>query len=828
MSFSYQAIDLPVREVVPQVQEQLAQHNTLIVKAPPGAGKSTLLPLALMDEPWLEGKKIYMLEPRRLAARSIAYRMAELLGEKVGETVGYRVRFDSQVGPNTRIEILTEGILTRMIHSDNALEGVGMVIFDEFHERSLHADLAMAFCRESQQLIREDLRILVMSATLDMPQLAKGLSAPVVQSDGRQHPVDIHYGEEVDQRLMADLTARKVIQVANQHDGDLLVFLPGQGEIRQVEELLQPLRGAFRIMPLYGQLPIRQQQAALFPDKEGRRKVVLATSIAETSLTIEGISVVIDTGFGRVSQFDPNTGLSRLTTICISKDAADQRAGRAGRLGPGVCYRMWTRASQERLSEHRLPEIEQADLASMRLDLAAWGIEDVQEMFWLSPPPAGHLAQAEQTLEDLEVLVDGVVTDHGHQVHKLPCHPRIAHMLIRAEEHDLLPLASDLAALLEERDPLPKEAGTDINLRVEALRRFRKDSGKNRRFVHISKLADSYRRIFEVREDNGAVDMFETGWLLANAYPERIACARPGNNAQFQLANGKIAMIGHRDDLAHESWLAVAHIDAREGMGKIFMASPMDPKELASMVKEKETVKWDVEEGAIVANKELRIGSIILRSVPIPLDDEEMIATAILEAIPKHGQQMLDFSEEVQQLQARIGSLRQWNPDQSWPDYSTATLLTTADRWLSPYLKGIKKEHQLRKLNLKDILTHALEYEHQQELDSLAPERIEVPSGSKIKLDYQQDGSPAVLAVRLQEVFGLAETPKLNGGKNAVLMHLLSPGFKPVQITGDLKSFWENAYFEVKKDLKRRYPKHSWPEDPWTEEAVRGVKRKQQ
>ncbi|NLR93601.1 ATP-dependent helicase HrpB [Flammeovirga agarivorans] len=827
MALDISKIDLPVKEIAEEIISTCTEHSTMILKAPPGAGKSTLVPLLFLDQPFLEGKKIYLLEPRRLAAKTIANRMADLLGEKVGDTVGYRVRFDTKVSKNTRIEVLTEGILTRMIHQDNALEDVAMVIFDEFHERSLHADVAMALCRETQQVLRDDLKILVMSATLDMPQLSSMLdNAPILESKGRMYPVDLQYIGDIDRFLIPEMTAKAAIDASKKHEGDILCFLPGQGEIKKCEGILRTQLRDFAVHPLYGQLPHRMQQAAIMPNKEGKRKVVLATSIAETSLTIQGVTVVIDTGFGRTQQFDPNSGLSRLTTVQISKDAADQRAGRAGRLGPGTCYRLWSKATNERLDEQRIPEIEQADLSSLVLDMAQWGIINHSELSWVTPPPQGHVYQARETLEQLDAIEDNQITDHGKNIHRLPCHPRIAHMLLFAEENDLLPLATDLAAIVEERDPLGREAGVDINLRIEGLRRFRKEGQKNRRFNQIEKIANQYRKMFDIKDDNSSVDDYETGILLAHAYPERIACSKPGNNAQFQLANGKIAMVGHKDDLAYEQWLAVAHIDARDGMGKIFMASTLDPKDLAPMVKEKEIVTWDSDDGGLIATKDLRIGNIVLRSVPLNDPDPDLLEEAILNAIKKEGKQLLNFDEEVEQWQARIMSLKKWNPQDKWPDVSTETLLLTCKDWLLPYLDQVKKPSDLKKLKLKDILHHSLDWELQEKLDVLAPQRIEVPSGSNIKIKYQNNGEPAILAVRLQECFGLENTPSVNHGKNKVLMHLLSPGFKPVQITADLNSFWNNAYFEVKKDLKRRYPKHSWPDNPWTEEAVRGVKRK--
>jgi len=812
-------IDLPVKEIISYVREQLAKENTLIVNAPPGAGKSTLLPLALMNEEWLNGKKIIMLEPRRLAARSIAARMSDLISDQVGKSIGYRVRFDNRVSVDTKIEVVTEGILTRMLHTDNALEDVGLVIFDEFHERSLHADLALALCREAQLLLRPDLRIMIMSATLNMPQLTALLKAPVAISEGKQYPVEIIYNGDADETLLPELTARTVMKAIKEYEGDVLVFLPGEGEIKKCEELLRNALPEFSIHPLYGQLPQQQQFAAIMPDKYGKRKVVLATSIAETSLTIEGIRIVVDSGFGRSSKFDTRSGLSKLETLRISKDSADQRAGRAGRLSSGVCYRMWTKTTHERLAEHRVPEIMEADLASLVLDMASWGVSNILELTWLTPPPKSSLAQATEILHQLNALENNKITTHGKQVHRLACHPRIAHMLLMATEVKDKQLGTDLAAVLEERDPLPRESGIDINLRVEALRRARANNNIGR-FGRIEKVATSYRKMLDIETDNGAVDVFETGLLLAYAYPERIAFARPGNNAQFQLANGKYAVAGHKDDLAHEPWLAVAHMDLRDGLGKIFLAAPLNPKDLLPMVKEQTVISWDTRKGGIIATKELKIGSLVLQSKPLPNPNEEQIAEAISNAIKNEGEKLLDFDEKMEQLQNRIMSLRIWNPEENWPDVSTDLLLATNQKWLGPYLKDVKKPDDLKKINLSEALFHSLVWEQQQALNILAPQKLEVPSGSEIKIQYFVNGSVPVLSVRLQEVFGLSDTPTLNKGKTKVVMHLLSPGYKPVQVTSDLKSFWNNLYFEVKKELQRRYPKHSWPEDPWTAPAV--------
>lgn len=826
MNFDPFSIKLPILDIISDVKEKLNKSNTLIVNAPPGAGKSTLLPLTLLDEPFLQGKKVLMLEPRRLAAKTIAWRMADLLGEKVGERIGYRIRFESQVSELTRLEVLTEGILTRMLLNDNALEDVGLVIFDEFHERNIHADVAMALCREVQEVLRPDLRIMVMSATLDMPQLQNLLKAPTIKSEGKMYPVEFHYSGDFDVFLMPEMVANTVMNASKKHHGDILVFLPGQGEIKKTEAILRKNLPDFAIHPLYGQLNPKAQHQAIFPNKNGKRKVVLATSIAETSLTIEGVSIVVDSGFGRTSKFNPRSGLSRLETIRISKDSADQRAGRAGRLGPGHCYRMWSTFTQSQMQEYRTPEILEADLAFLVLDMAKWGIENIQDLTWLSPPPIGTLAQATELLQEINVLENGKITEHGKKVHQIPAHPRIAHMLIIAEELGKTALATDIAALLEERDPLDQEMGVDINLRIEGLRRARRENLFIKGFNKIEKVCRQYRKMLKVNEENSPVDSFETGLLIAYTYPERIASARPGNNAQYQMANGKIAMMGHRDDLANESWIAISHVDAREGLGKIFMASPLDPKDLLPLIKERKVVKWDKKDGELKALKNICIGSIILKS--IPLQDVSLVEKrqALLSAI-KEDPGLLDFNDNVQQLQNRINSLKLWNPDESWPDVTIESLINKVHLWLSAYIDGVKREEDFWKLDLHDILFHFLDFEHQQKLNELAPQKIQVPSGSMVALEYRKDGEIPILSVRLQEVFGWLETPKINNNRTPLLLHLLSPGFKPVQVTSDLRSFWTNTYFEVKKELKRRYPKHSWPEDPLKAEAVRGVKRKE-
>lgn len=825
-NFDYHSFDLPVAEIIPQVRKHLSKSNSLIIEAPPGAGKSTLLPLALLDEPWLNGKKIIMLEPRRLATKSIATRMADMSDSKIGDLIGYRIRFESVVSKNTKLEVITEGILTRMMHSDNSLEEVGLIIFDEFHERNLHSEVALALCREIQEVLRPDLRILLMSATIDTPTLSELLKAEVIRSNGRQFPVEINNLTEVDEYAIGEDTARQIIPLTKKYKGDFLVFLPGQSDIKKAESILRKVLPEDLVLPLFGQLSPAAQQRAILPDSSGKRKIVLSTDIAETSLTIEGIKVVVDSGFAKSSKFDPKTGLSKLVLHRISKDSADQRSGRAGRLTSGHSFRLWTKATENQMANYRTPELLETDLTPMVLDIKIWGQEDIRKMTWLTPPPTGNLILAEKTLEAIDALDDEGVTSHGKEIHSVPTHPRIAHMLLFAKQHNELGLGTDIAAILDERDPLGPEAGVDLNLRIEALRKYRDRGVSIPRIKKVEKLASSYRTMFKVTAENKPVDPWMTGLLLAYAYPERIAAARPGNNAQFQLANGKIAQIGHRDDLAHESWLAVAHVDAREGMGKIWLAAPLNPKDLAPMLKTKEVLEWDRKKGGLIAHSEIRIGAIILGKRPLKTFDHSEAKKAILEAIKEEGELLLSWNEEVLQLVNRVQSLRIWNPDQIWPDWSLISLCDSADLWLEPYLTQVKNNEDLKKLNLVEILTSSLSYEKQQELDLLAPKFLSVPTGSKIKIEYQDSGESPLLSVRLQELFGLVETPKVNQGKVNLLIELLSPGFKPVQLTQDLKSFWSNGYFEVKKELKRRYPKHEWPEDPLSAEPIRGVKKR--
>jgi ATP-dependent helicase HrpB len=808
----------PVDEIIEPLRAALELNPCVLLAAPPGAGKSTILPLALLNAPWLAGKKIIVLEPRRLAAQSIASRMADLLNEGPGETVGYRIRFATRVSAQTKIEVVTEGILTRMLQSDNALEDIGLVIFDEFHERSLHADLALALCRETQQVLRNDLRILIMSATLNLNDLHEKLNAPVIESSGRLFPVDLHYLGASDPASVAEALAIHTSAIVKKHEGDVLAFLPGEAEIRKAAESLEKLLPDFAIHPLYAQLPPAAQRDAILPNKKGKRKVVLATSIAETSLTIEGVRIVIDSGLGRSLRFDPNTGMAQLYTYGISIDAADQRAGRAGRLSAGNCFRMWSAADHLRLAAFRKPEIIEADLCPLALDLAAWGIPDPSQLFWLDPPPRANYSAGCETLEQLGALKQGKITAHGKALNQMPCHPRIAQLLLGASNLVQQQLACDIAAVLEERDPLGKDAGIDLNLRIEALRRERARGSLSKRMHRVAKAAASYRLLLHVDEDNSAYDAYETGFLLAQTYPERIASARPGNNAQFQLANGRLAMASHRDDLGQESWLAVAHLDLRDGIGKIFLAAPLNPRDLRDWVKSVENIRWDSRQGQLVVQEELRLGTIVLQSKPLVNANSASIREVLLQAIREEGKSILNWDEKVEQLLNRLQSLAIWSEETQ--ELLIEQLLKNPETWLMPYLDKIRKTDDFKKIPLLEAIQNYRGWEQMRELDRLLPPRIEVPSGSSLPVLYGARGETPVLAVRLQELFGLEETPRINDGKTALVIHLLSPGYKPVQVTSDLRNFWNSTYHEVKKELKRRYPKHAWPDDPWKAQAV--------
>ncbi|MDG1580658.1 ATP-dependent helicase HrpB [Pseudomonas sp. GOM6] len=833
---------LPIDDVLPALRAVLAERHEAVLEAPPGAGKTTRVPLALLAEPWLAGQSILMLEPRRLAARAAAERLASELGEKVGETVGYRIRLDSKVGPNTRIEVVTEGILARRLQDDPALEGVGLVIFDEFHERSLDADLALALCLNGRELLRDEppLKVLLMSATLEGERLSALLdAAPVVSSEGRMHPVAMRWGapwqpgERIEQRVV-----QTVLQALADEPGSLLVFLPGQAEIRRVHEQLQESLGhrpAVLLCPLHGELELNAQRAAIEPAPAGMRKVVLATNIAETSLTIDGVRVVVDAGLARVPRFDLASGMTRLDTQRISRASATQRAGRAGRLEPGVCYRLWSQTQHEQLAAYDAAEILAADLAGLALQLARWGVEP-GELAFLDAPPAAAFAQGRDLLARLGALDErGMLTPHGQAMAELPAHPRIAHLLLRGQALGLGALAADLAALLGERDIL-RGGGADLHSRMSLLAGESRATGGSRGGVQRARqLARQFRSYLRGAPSEAVSDPEHPRWLgalLAFAYPDRVARQRKAGGGDYRLANGRAAQFGEPDALMKHEWLVIADLGSRQGQReeRIYLAADLDPalfdSVLAEQVSVREELEWDEREGVLRAERQRRVGELVLSREALSGLDEDARGRALLGLVRRKGLELLPWTPELRQWQARVALLRrldlQQKGDSEWPDLSDAALLASLEDWLQPYLGKVSRLSHFANLDLPSILQGLLPWPLPQRLDELAPKHLQVPSGSRISVDYSE--TPPVLAVRLQELFGLAATPRIAGGRQGVLLHLLSPARRPVQVTQDLASFWANTYAEVKKDLKGRYPKHYWPDDPLVAEPTARAK----
>ena len=806
--------------IVGEVNRVLAERGKVIVTAPPGAGKSTVLPLTIADA-FPEGKVI-LLEPRRVAARQVASRMAWLLGEQVGETVGYRIRFESRVSQKTRVEVVTEGILTRMLLDDPALEGVGTVIFDEFHERSLTSDEALALTRQCRALLREDLRLVIMSATIDTSALSSALDAPVVESEGKMYPVEIiHAKEEADAFGCASLVAKTVLQAHRSHAGDILAFLPGEGEIRRAEELLSGNLGDTAIYPLYGLLSNDEQARAIAPSRPGERKVVLATPIAETSLTIEGVRVVVDSGLYRKMVFDPRSGLSHLETVRISLDMATQRTGRAGRVAPGICYRLWNAGTEARMAKIRTPEILEADLAPLVLDAAVWGEKEVENLPWLTPPPRPALVHARELLLSLGAIdEENGITARGKALSKLPCHPRIAAMLLSARTSQEKALAADLAALLEEKDPMAGEGDVSMDRRVDALRHGR----NSRQWSHIARIARQYAALVKAPVDDTPVNPYDAGRLLAQAYPERIGKAWKEGVGTFQLSGGELVAVDASDPLAGAEWIVAASMHPNAGgVGKVFLASLVAPEDLSAFTRERDVVFWDAKGGTAVARRECRLGAILLSTKPLSGLEREQVQSVICDAIVRNGASMLSFDDEVGNLQRRIAFIALRHPELELPAVDTSSLCADAREWGPLFIGKATTAAELKKIDLCEVIWSRLSYSQQQAMERLAPTHITVPTGSHIRLEYRQGAEAPVLRVRLQECFGLVDTPEVDG--SPVLMELLSPGYKPVQLTTDLRSFWGGTYFEVRKELRRRYPKHAWPENPLEAEPVRSAKK---
>ncbi|MBU0498920.1 MAG: ATP-dependent helicase HrpB [Gammaproteobacteria bacterium] len=811
---------LPINEILPGLRGALSAHRRVVLTAPTGSGKTTIVPLALLQEPWLEEQSILMLEPRRLAARLSALRMAELLGERPGQRVGYRIRHESNVSRETRIEVVTEGILTRRLQGDPELRGVGLVIFDEFHERNLQADLALALCLDVAGALRDDLRILVMSATLEADALSAFLDkAPVVRGEGRSYPVEVRYQERDSELRPVDLALQGIRRALKEQSGDILAFLPGTGEIRRVQEALnQGLPEGVVARPLYADLSRAEQDLALFPDPAARR-VVLATSVAETSLTIEGIDTVVDLGLSRLSAFDPNSGLTRLETRRCSKAAADQRAGRAGRLGPGVCYRLWTEARQNQLIPATPPEIRNADLSQLLLETARWGAADPAQLRWLDPPAAGAVAQARELLQRLDLLdAKGRINSGGERVCELGVHPRLGRLLLTGEAEDCAGLAADLAALLSERDILGGPGRpVDLELRLRLLRewRERKRGGEGvdpAGCKRVDQLSKQLRRSLRGNGEKG-----DAGGLLLTAFPDRLAGRTGADPLRYKLALGGGARLPEADLLQGRPFLVIAAMDAGQRDGRIFSAVPVTAREiehrLGPHLQRVMEVAW--RDNGVRASELVRYEALVLEERPARAVDPEAIKTALLQGIRQQGLDCLPWGREARDWQARLLCLRQWEPEAGWPDCSDAALLEGLADWLGPWLEGMTRLDHLQRLDLEKVLRGLLDWKRQQEMDRAAPTHIPVPSGSRKRLEYKP-GEPPVLAVKLQEMFGLHDTPRVGNGKVPVMVHLLSPAQRPVQVTQDLRGFWQRTYQEVKKELKGRYPKHYWPDDPFS------------
>ena len=834
--------DLPITDALPELLRTLETHAVAVLQAPPGAGKTTVVPLALLEADWCAGQKIIVLEPRRLAARAAATRMAQLLGEPVGQTVGYRMRLESKVSAKTRIEVVTEIILTRQLQDDPGLEGVAAVLFDEFHERSLQADLGLALALDAQQVLRPDLRLLVMSATLDAERLGRWLGAPVVSSLGRMFPVETHYlspqraasASRRPHEKLQDLVPVLVREALRDHPtGDVLVFLPGLADQRRVADKLASLPDTIDIHTLHGELPAEQQDAALRPAPAGRRKVVLATSIAETSLTIEGVSMVVDGGYARIPRFEPRTGLTTLGTEPASQAAADQRRGRAGRLGPGTCYRLWTEAEFRDLPAHLPPEILTADLSPLALELALWGAHDATALRWLDAPPAPALAQARDLLVRLEALLPaGPPTAHGRALARLGLAPRLAHLVARGQEIGHGATACALAALLTERDILRPADGSfgppDLRLRLEALHTGRAPlPGLVPDQAGLRRVREAATVLRQRAGAKGPIEPDVAGLLAALAYPDRLA--QRETPERVRLLSGQRATLAAEFFGQQDQFFAVAALDGFTAQPRASLAAPLSRAELeeyfADQIESRDEVRWDEAAGRVTARRLRRLGALVLSDANLPHPDPALVTAALLGAVRAGGIGALPWPEAATHLRERLAFAHHHFPD-AWPDVSDEALLAELDDWLSPYLTDVKSLAALGRIDFAEALLGRLPggWAQRQELDRLAPTHLEVPTGSRIRLDYAAPATP-VLAVRLQEVFGLLDTPTVAGGRVPLTLHLLSPGYRPAQVTRDLRSFWTSSYFEVRKDLRGRYPKHYWPENPLEAQAIRGTKK---
>jgi len=853
---------LPIDEALPALRAALVRGRGAVLVAPPGAGKSTVVPLALLEEPWARDGKIVMLEPRRLAARAVAARLAASLNERIGETVGYRMRLDTRVGPRTRLEVVTEGVFTRMLQGDPALGGVVAVIFDEFHERSLNADVGLAFALDAQRHVASELRVLAMSATLDGAAVARLLGgAPVIEHAARVHSVETHYvgkglpalpGARAAGAEPLDVVVARVVQRAlRESAGDLLAFLPGAAEIRRVEARLRDaeLGADVDVLTLYGEMPAAEQDAALAPARAGRRKIVLATNIAETSLTIDGVRLVVDSGLERQSVFDPASGMSRLETQRISRASAEQRAGRAGRTAPGICYRLWAESAQRTLAPHAPPEISTADLAPLALELAVWGT-DVGALDWLDAPPAATLAAARDLLRRLDALDPaGRVTAHGRALHALGLHPRLAQMLLAARDLDAPREGAALAALLSERDLLrgggaaSRERDSDIRSRLDALRGEVADGTRAQRDAprggvargaldRVRRLERTFLQDLGVRKDKDRESTVEPGVLLAFAYPDRIAKRRAGDDGRYLLANGRGASFAGPESIAREELIVAVDVDDRERDARILLAAPLRRADLfehfASQLVEREEIAWDARAEAVVARRTVRLGELVLEDKPLTEIPPAAAGAALLDGLRALGAAALPWDDESRDLIARSEFVRELKrasgarDADEWPDFSAEVLMRDL-AWLEPFIAGATRRAHLARVPLAAALRARLTRAQERTLDDLAPTHVALPTGTRSRIDYRDDNAP-IASMRMQEVFGLAATPRIGGGRVPVTFELLSPAQRPLQVTRDLASFWRNAYVDVRKDMRGRYPRHYWPENPLVAEPTRRAK----
>lgn len=839
----------PVENVIEEIKKALFKDMKVVLQAPPGAGKTTIVPISLLDESWLSGKKIIILEPRRIAARASAYRMAELLNEKVGQTVGYHISMDRCVGRETRIEVITEGILTRRIQNDPTLEGTGLIIFDEFHERNLHSDLGLALALECSEVFSEDLRFLVMSATIDTSNISDLMSnAPVIVSEGKKWPVETRY-VPVKQRGTAFHDIEKqyvntIKVVVESEEGDILVFLPGVREIKKVESLLLKTikTETVSIIPLFGRLSKKEQDRAIFPSSKGFRKIVLATSIAETSITIDGVSIVIDSGLMRVPRYFSGTGMSRLETVRVSNASAEQRRGRAGRTKPGVCYRLWDKSIEAVLKDYNAPEIMNTDLTGFVLELALWGVSDIHTLKLLDYPPESSILKAQQILTDIEAIdLSGKITPHGKKMASIGIHPRLAHMILKGSESGDAEVACFLAAVLSQQDfvSFVDYRESDIAIRLEILKSLHENKKYFDKNIKINKslamqvLKNALKYKKNISAGGDTFNLNKVGELVAFAYPERILKLRSSQAGNYLMANGMGAFVTKDDYLFSEKYLVAAELDGNAHNSKVYLAAAYSKEQLIKSFDHKlqkvADVKWDKKSKSVIVKRELKYRELVISTETIDDAAPDIVVDEMLYGIKECGINCLPWNKELRNFQARAVLIHRTGQYDDFPDLSDDVLTGTMDVWLKPFLPGITKISQLNKLNFKNTLFSLFDWKTKQIVESEAPTHITVPSGSRIPLKYftKENGvepSP-VLAVRIQELFGMRETPYIGNGKIPVTIHLLSPASKPVQVTKDLRSFWENTYFEVKKELKGRYPKHYWPDDPLNAVATNKTKK---